>query len=191
MKILAIPLLLSLNVAIVLGQAGYNDLTTIKVESERFTDSLISAEVDTVISYYQGFAACPSTGRPWAFVYWMKNNVPSCLIFEQRTKIKKKKTIDTYELCYYSGAGMPSYSFTYFDKNFIKIAADSIIETYTIDKYYGIKITNYPFVRIRAKVSDKQIIYNVNLDRETKFESYKWELIKDLRSFVLNYYIWF
>jgi hypothetical protein len=161
------------------------------VESERFTDSLISAEVDTVISYYQGFAACPSTGRPWAFVYWMKNNVPSCLIFEQRTKIKKKKTIDTYELCYYSGAGMPSYSFTYFDKNFIKIAADSIIETYTIDKYYGIKITNYPFVRIRAKVSDKQIIYNVNLDRETKFESYKWELIKDLRSFVLNYYIWF
>lgn len=183
--------MLSFNVTIGFGQVGYNDLTTIKEESERFTDSLISAKVDTVISYYQGYAACPSSGRPWAFVYWIKNNTPSCVIFEQSTKIKKKKTIDTYELCYYSGAGIPSYSFAYYDNNFVKISTDSIIESDTINKHDGIKILNYSFIRIRAKVSDKQIMYNVKLDREIKFESYKWELIKDLRSFVLNYYIWF
>lgn len=183
MKKLAVILILSIKTTCVLGQVGYSDLTTIKTECEHFTDSLMSAKVDTVISYYSGYAGCPVSGRPWAFIYWMQNNVPSAMIFEQRTKFKKKKPYDTYELHFYTGIGMPSYDFTYFDKNFTNISTDTVTEQPS--RY----ILNYPFVQIRAKLAGKHLEYYVRPNRETNFLSYKWELIKDLRSFILNYYI--
>src|SRR4051812_41960408 len=121
MKLLALILVFVMKASVVCGQSSYSDLTTIKRECEMFTDSLILAKVDTVISYYSGFAACPTSGKTWAFIYWRQNNISSAAIFEQRTMVRKRKTYDTYELHLYTGAGMPSYSFDYFDRNFANI----------------------------------------------------------------------
>ncbi len=183
MKILAVILILSIKTTVVLGQIGYSDLTTIKTECEHFTDSLISANVDTVISYYQGYAGCPVSGRPWAFIYWTQNSVPSAMIFEQRTKGKKNKKYDTYELHYYHGVGITSYSFSYFDKYFTNISADTVVEK------PNLYILNYAFVQVRVKLATRHLEYYVRPDREANFTSYKWMLIKDLRSFILDYYI--
>jgi len=183
MKILAVILILSIKATVGLGQSGYSDLTTIKAECEHFTDSLISVKIDTVISYYSGYNACPSLGKPYAFIYWTQNGIPNVLIFEQRTKVKKKKTYESYELHYYTGEEMPSYSFTYFDKNFTNISTDTVIEQ------RNAYILNYPFWQIRAKLADKYIEYYITPGSENNFASYKWELVKDLRSFILNYYI--
>lgn len=105
------------------------------------------------------------------------------MIYEQRTKVKKKKQYDTYELHFYTGAGVPSYSFSYFDKYFTNISADTIVEQ--PNPY----ILNYPFVQIRVKLADKHLEFYVRPENETNITSYKWVFIKEIRSFILNYFI--
>ena len=183
MRIVALILLFLIRSTASSGQSAYSDLTTIKTESEHFTDSLIANGVDTVVSYYFGYASCPTLSQPFAFVYWAKNNIPSMVIFKEITRIRKRKRYTGYETHNYLGAGIPLYSFYYFDKNFTNICQDSLID------HSNLYIFDYPFEDVRVKVANKDIKISIKSTcREDNLSSYKIAFIDDFRLFMLSNY---
>ncbi len=165
----------------------YDALSTILEARKSITDSLLSHDVDTVISYYFGYASCPSASSPVAFIYWCKNGASKVTILKEFWRQCKKKEPQTEMAIYYADCGSIPFSVNYFEVNYDKIIRDYLqVQQRTKGTLY---IHNYPFEDMETKVGDRQIKYSViNEQRTLNPDSYKITFIDNFRSFILSYF---
>ena len=188
MKIPTFVLLVCMcNVRIYAQKHTYDALSTILETRRSITDSLLLHGVDTVISYYFGYASCPSASAPVAFIYWCKNGASKVAIIKERWRQYKKKEPQTEMAIYYAEYDGLPYSVNYFGYHYEKIIQDSL----QLPKYEKgtLFILNYPFEDMVIKVGGRQTKYGVmDSQRDPNPDSYKIALIDNFRSFILHYF---
>jgi len=167
-------------------QNRYDALSTIQDASKRFSDSLIAKGVDTLISYYFGYAACPSASSPVAFIYWSHKGSSQVVIFREVRPAKKKKRYWPMVIYYHECDGIP-FSVSYFEHNYDKIALDSPLTSQPGKR--TIWVFNHPFEAIDVRVGDLRIKYDImTSQRNYNPDSYKIAFIDNFRSFILTYF---
>ena len=162
--------------------SAYDDLSTIRNESKKFTDSLISTGIDTVISYYYGSAGCPAVS-PLSIIYWRQNNETSIKIYKAKSKLRKKKWLVMLDEHCFTGL-LESYSVYFLEKNFNKISGDSILDN--AQTY----ILNYTFEEIYVKTKTRNLKYSISCNsRDSNSERYRLRFIDDFLLSVFRLYV--
>jgi hypothetical protein len=167
-------------------QKHYDALSTIQDASTKFTDSLIAIGVDTIFSYYFGYAACPSESAPIAFVYWSGKGTSQVVIFKESWLYKKKKRSVRMAIHYHECEEIP-FSVNYFVHNYDKIAQDTLITSEPGKR--TLYVFNHPFEYMEVRVGKLRMEYEVrSFDRSYNPQSYKIAFIDNFRSFILSYF---
>jgi hypothetical protein len=177
MRYVFLPLLFVFSV--VFGQKhAYDNLTTVRDKSTRFTDSLISNNIDTIISYYTGSASCPAL-PPKSIIYWKHKGITSAVVFKTKTKHKREKLGE-----YHFNKLPEEYDMSYFDKNVDRISQDVFNDS--AHRY----IMNYTFEEMLVKMGGSNLKYSFRaFNRDVNTESYKVAFIDNFLSFMQKMHV--